>query len=160
MIRLVNDYTFKSFKKYTGPNQEEQFKQKNIFFGYNGKGKTALSKGIIDEIKKNPDITDDNYRFFNKDFIKDNLLLENNVDLKGIVANFGKENVDIEKAIEEKMKNYKDISFIQKEKEQAEQNIKNEQLEKDSIEKEDPVNNFQDSSVQVLNLKIMASTVI
>ena len=30
---------------------------------------------------------------------------------------------------------------------EKEQNIQNEQLEKDSIEKEDPVNNFQDSSV-------------
>ena len=78
------------------------------------------------EIKKDSSLTDENYRFFNKDFIKDNLLLENNVDLKGIVANFGKENVDIEKAIEEKMKNYKDISPIKKGKEQAEQNIKNE----------------------------------
>ena len=126
MIELINNYTFKSFKNYSGPNSEDRFKQKNIFFGYNGKGKTALSKGILAEIKKDSSLTDENYRFFNKDFIKDNLLLENNVDLKGIVANFGKENVDIEKAIEEKMKNYKDISPIQKGKEQAEQNIKNE----------------------------------
>ena len=126
MIQVVKDFTFKSFKNYSGPNHEEQFKQKNIFFGYNGKGKTALSKGIIFEIKKDPYITDDNYRFFNKDFIKDNLLLENNVDLKGIVANFGKKNVDIEKAIEEKMKNYKDVAFIQNEKEHLEQNIRNE----------------------------------
>ena len=97
-----------------------------MFFGYNGKGKTALSKGILTEIRKNPNVKDDNYRFFNKDFIKDNLLLENNVDLKGIVANFGKENVDIEKTIEEKMKNYKDVPSLQKEKEILEQNAKNE----------------------------------
>ena len=126
MIQSINDYTFKSFKNYSGPNQEEQFKQKNLFFGYNGKGKTALSKGILMEIKKDAKITEDNYRFFNKDYIKDNLLLENNTGLKGIVANFGKENVDIEKAIEEKMKNYKDVSILQKEKEDLEQNIKDE----------------------------------
>lgn len=53
-------------------------------------------------------------------------MLENNVDLKGIVANFGKENVDIEKTIEEKMKNYKDVPSLQKEKEILEQNAKNE----------------------------------
>ena len=126
MIQSINDYTFKSFKNYSGPNQEEQFKQKNLFFGYNGKGKTALSKGILMEIKKDAKITEDNYRFFNKDYIKDNLLLENNTGLKGIVANFGKENVDIEKTIEEKMKNYKDVSILQKEKEDIEQNIKDE----------------------------------
>ena len=67
MIQSINDYTFKSFKNYSGPNQEEQFKQKNLFFGYNGKGKTALSKGILMEIKKDAKITEDNYRFFNKD---------------------------------------------------------------------------------------------
>ena len=126
MIQSINDYTFKSFKNYSGPNQEEQFKQKNLFFGYNGKGKTALSKGILMEIKKDAKITEDNYRFFNKDYIKDNLLLENNTGLKGIVANFGKENVDIEKTIEEKMKNYKDVSILQKEKEDLELNIKDE----------------------------------
>lgn len=126
MIQSINDYTFKSFKNYSGPNQEEQFKQKNLFFGYNGKGKTALSKGILMEIKKDAKITEDNYRFFNKDYIKDNLLLENNTGLKGIVANFGKESVDIEKTIEEKMKNYKDVSILQKEKEDLEQNIKDE----------------------------------
>lgn len=126
MIETINNYTFKSFKNYSGPNDDEKFKQKNLFFGYNGKGKTALSKGILTEIRKNPNVKGDNYRFFNKDFIKDNLLLENNVDLKGIVANFGKENVDIEKTIEEKMKNYKDVPSLQKEKEILEQNAKNE----------------------------------
>ena len=126
MIETINNYTFKSFKNYSGPNENEKFKQKNLFFGYNGKGKTALSMGILTEIRKKPDVKDDNYRFFNKDFIKDNLLLENNIDLKGIVANFGKENVDIEKAIEEKMKNYKDVSSLQKEKDVLEQNVKNE----------------------------------
>ena len=75
MIETINDYTFKSFKNYSGPSGDEKFKQKNLFIGYNGKGKTALSKGILIEIIKNHNVTDDNYRFFNKDFIKDNLLL-------------------------------------------------------------------------------------
>ena len=46
MLTQISNYTYKSFKNYTGPNVTEPFKQKNIFFGYNGKGKTALSKGI------------------------------------------------------------------------------------------------------------------
>lgn len=126
MISQVNNYTFKSFKNYSGPNNEEKFKQKNIFFGYNGKGKTALSKGILIEIKKDSNITDDNYRFFNKDYIKDSLLLENNINIKGVIANFGKENVDIEKTIEEKLKNYRDISILQNEQQEAETITKNE----------------------------------
>ena len=31
MIETINNYTFKSFKNYSSPNQEEKFKQK-IFF--------------------------------------------------------------------------------------------------------------------------------
>lgn len=46
MLEDINNYNYKSFKNYTGPS-ETKFKKKNIFFGYNGKGKTALSKGII-----------------------------------------------------------------------------------------------------------------
>ena len=44
MIETINNYTFKSFKNYSSPNQEEKFKQKNIFLGYNDKVKIALSK--------------------------------------------------------------------------------------------------------------------
>ena len=31
MIEVINNYTFKSFKNYSGPNSEDKFKQKNIF---------------------------------------------------------------------------------------------------------------------------------
>lgn len=126
MIEMIHNYTFKSFKNYSGPKEEEKFKQRNVFFGYNGKGKTALSRGILLEIKKDETITDDNYRFFNKDYIKNNLLLENNMKIKGIIANFGKKNVDIEKAIEEKSKEIKDLSIFQKEKNEIEEMLKKE----------------------------------
>lgn len=126
MIEMIHNYTFKSFKNYSGPKEEEKFKQRNVFFGYNGKGKTALSRGILLEIKKDETITDDNYRFFNKDYIKNNLLLENNMKIKGIIANFGKKNVDIEKAIEAKSKEIKDLSIFQKEKNEIEEMIKKE----------------------------------
>lgn len=46
MIRLVNDYTFKSFKKYTGPNQEEQFKQKKYFLDIMVKVKQLYQKEL------------------------------------------------------------------------------------------------------------------
>lgn len=63
MITQINNYTFKSFKNYTGPT-EAPFKEKNILFGYNGKGKSSLSKGILDEYKNNFSINEKNYRFF------------------------------------------------------------------------------------------------
>lgn len=101
MITHINNYTFKSFKNYTGPI-ESPFKEKNILFGYNGKGKSSLSKGILDEYKKEDSVTENNYRFFDKDYIKNSLLLEESNEIKGIVANFGKENVDLEKEISKK----------------------------------------------------------
>lgn len=125
MIEMIHDYTFKSFKNYSGP-EKNKFKKKNVFFGYNGRGKTALSKGILLEIKKDETITVDNYRFFNKDYIKNNLLLENNMKIKGIIANFGKENIDIEKMIEEKSKEIQDLSSFKKEKSELEEMLKKE----------------------------------
>lgn len=66
MLETINNYNYKSFKNYTGPSTDK-FKKKNIFFGYNGKGKTALSKGVINEFLKDSENTDANYRFYNND---------------------------------------------------------------------------------------------
>lgn len=125
MIKTINNYTNKSFKNYTGPN-DANFKQKNIFFGYNGKGKTALSVGILNEFKKDPSYNENNYRFFNKDYIRDNLLLEDSNELKGVVANFGKGNVDIEKEIAIKKKEIKDLTPLNEKKLKIEQSVKDE----------------------------------
>ena len=125
MIKTVTDYTNKSFKNYTGP-VDANFKQKNIFFGYNGKGKTALSIGVLNEFKKDSSNNETNYRFFNKDYIKDNLLLEDSNELKGVVANFGKGNVDIEKEIAAKKAQIKDLTPLTEKKVKTELNIKNE----------------------------------
>lgn len=125
MIEKINNYTYKSFKNYTGPINAP-FKEKNILFGYNGKGKSSLSKGILDEYKKSEAITDKNYRFFDKDFIKNSLLLEEKNEIKGVIANFGKENVDIEKEIAEKNKSIINIVLLEEEKQICENNIRNE----------------------------------
>ena len=50
MIEAIKNYTYKSFKNYSTP--EKFFKQKNILFGYNGRGKSSLSKGIVEEYSK------------------------------------------------------------------------------------------------------------
>lgn len=104
MLENINNYTYKSFKNYTGPLSTEKFKRVNMIFGYNGKGKTALAKGIIEEFLKDPSNSENNYRFYDKDYIKNNLLIENSNSLKGIVATFGEKNVDVEKEIIEKKK--------------------------------------------------------
>lgn len=98
MIEKVNNLTKKSFKNYTGP--DDNFKQKNIIFGYNGKGKSSLAEGILEEFKKDSTKNDENYRIYNRNYIKENLILEDdNGKLKGVIANFSKNDNDIEKEI-------------------------------------------------------------
>lgn len=98
MIEKVNNLTKKSFKNYTGP--DNIFKQKNIIFAYNGKGKSSLAEGIVEEFKKDFTKNDQNYRIYNRNYITDNLILEDDTSkLKGIIANFSKKDNDIEKKI-------------------------------------------------------------
>lgn len=88
----------KSFKNYTGPI--EKFNNKNIIFGYNGRGKSSLAKGIyaagLEKYKE------ENIRIFNDQYIKDNLTLDDdNPKIRGVVANFGEKAVDIERKIKD-----------------------------------------------------------
>ncbi len=101
MITKLNSFTHKSFKNYTNPN-DLLFGTKNILFGYNGKGKSSISKGISDEFLKDPSKNNKNFRLFDKDYISNSLLLENSEGrIKGVEASFGKGGVDIEKKIKE-----------------------------------------------------------
>ena len=113
MIEQVNNLTIKSFNNYTGPL--EKFKSKNIIFGYNGRGKSALSEGIIKEFLKISGNKFENYRYFNKDYITRNLTLQesDNPHIKGIVANFGKENIDVDNQIDELTKKIVNIDALQ-----------------------------------------------
>lgn len=96
MLKKLEKFTKKSFKEYTGPNEE--FKHKNIVFGYNGRGKSSLAKGIIEKFGENKK---ENYRFFDNNYINNNLLLQESVNpkIKGVIANFGEKDVDIETKI-------------------------------------------------------------
>lgn len=128
MIEKVNNLNKKSFKNYTGPNSENKFKSVNIFFGYNGRGKSTLAEGIVDEyIKTNNNI--DSIRFYNKRYIKDHLLLENDETmLKGIKVNFGNKNVNIAGKIKELEKQKKNIDEqvveLEKRKEKLQEDAK------------------------------------
>lgn len=101
MITKLNSFTHKSFKDYTNPN-DLLFRTKNILFGYNGKGKSSISKGINDEFLKDSSKNIKNFRLFDRDYISNSLLLENSEGkIKGVEASFGKGGVDIENKIKE-----------------------------------------------------------
>ncbi len=121
MIKTINQFSYKSFYDYSGPKSE--FKAKNILFGYNGTGKSSLAKGILLEIEKLPYMNEFKYRFFNKDYINDHLSLENSSILKGVVANFGKESIDIENEIKEKQDQIVDLFSYQQEMENIHNDI-------------------------------------
>ena len=101
MITKLNNFTLKSFVGYTNPN-DLLFRAKNILFGYNGKGKSAIAIGIKDEFLKDTTKKPENLRIFDRDYISKSLLLENSEDkIKGVEASFSKGDVDIEIKIKE-----------------------------------------------------------
>jgi len=67
-IEKLIDFSNKSFKNYTNSN-DLLFREKNIIFGYNGKGKSTLCTGLKQEFLKNNSKSDGNLRFFNKEYI-------------------------------------------------------------------------------------------
>lgn len=121
-VLKVNNLTRKSFKNYTGPNTTEEFKKKNIIFGYNGRGKSSLAFGIIEEFLKEQSKNHDNIRHFNRNFINENLMLteSDNPKIKGIIANFGKKDVGVEKEILKIEKELIDVEKIQRDIEKTE----------------------------------------
>ena len=68
MITKLNNFTLKSFVGYTNPN-DLLFRVKNILFGYNGKGKSAIAIGIKDEFLKDQAKKPENLRTFDRDYI-------------------------------------------------------------------------------------------
>lgn len=115
VIKKINNFNYKSFKNYTGPDSESEFKEINIFFGYNGRGKSSLAKGIVDEFLKNGKNNLNNYRLFDKNYIEKNIKLNDgeSVGLKGVVANFGEKNVELEKKIENLKIKAKNVDELQ-----------------------------------------------
>lgn len=101
MITKLNNFTHKSFVDYTNPNKL-LFCNKNILFGYNGKGKSSIAIGIKNEFLKNSIKNQENFRVFDRDYISNSLLLENtDGKIKGIEVSFGKGVVDIENKVKE-----------------------------------------------------------
>lgn len=114
MIKKIEKLSLKSFHNYSGP--EKEFNLKNIIFGYNGKGKSALANGIYNQCLRTSDISQQNVRFFNSNYAKDSLLLNpsNSKIIKGVIATFGIKDVESEKKIQELNKQIVDTTTLSK----------------------------------------------
>ena len=125
MITDIQNFTYKSFKNYSTP--KDFFKKKNILFGYNGRGKSSLSKGIIQNFL-NQKKSNENIRFFNRDYVKNQLLLEQtDSTIKGVKVSFSKKDANIVKKIEELSKKIiKDTDLRKTENEQARKELRKE----------------------------------
>lgn len=98
IISTLKKLTIKSFDNYDIP--DDFFKRKNLVFGHNGRGKSSLARAIIDEYRSFPETSSDGYRFFNRDYVRDRLLLtDSNNELKGVKAFFGEKDTDIQNKI-------------------------------------------------------------
>lgn len=125
--KLVN-FTYKSFSDYSGP--EGNFNRKNLIFGYNGRGKSSLSKGIIEEFLKNSENTVENYRLFNREYIFEEMSLEpSGKNIKGVKVIFGKKQKDLIDEIEEERAKIIDTEPKEEELKRLENRIKK-QIEK------------------------------
>jgi wobble nucleotide-excising tRNase len=116
MIEKVDNLNIKSFRSYTGPG--EKFKLKNVIFGYNGRGKSSLALGLKDAYLSKTTADEDKMRFFNKDYVDDNLSLQDPATgarnrIKGVIAHFSAKDVKSEEKIKELQGEFLDTASIQ-----------------------------------------------
>lgn len=90
------------------------FKKNNVFFGYNGKGKSSLAKGIEKEIRDQRGITDNDFRIFSKDYLKLKLVNDKR-RIKGVKAVFGNKNVKNDEEIEHLKEKIQDTTILSNE---------------------------------------------
>ncbi len=112
MITTLEKFSRKSFKDFELPNTLS-FKQKNLIFGYNGRGKSSLASVIAEQYGGNNE--ESTFRLLNRDYIRDNLIVEDNLTIKGVKAVFGKKEVDVENEIKLKKAELQDEEKPQKE---------------------------------------------
>jgi wobble nucleotide-excising tRNase len=104
MIKKIIDLDRKSFNNYTGPNEE--FKQKNVIFGYNGRGKSSLALGLKETYLAKNLGEDESLRFFDKDYVDENLSFEDPATgerkkIRGVLARFSAKDVKSEEKVKE-----------------------------------------------------------
>ena len=116
MVEQVTNLTKKSFNSYTGPI--DKFKLKNVVFGYNGRGKSSLAFALKDSYLEDPSVDEEKVRFFNKDYVDDNLSLQDPATgtrnkIKGVIAHFSAKDVKSEEKIKELQDKLVDTNSIQ-----------------------------------------------
>lgn len=108
MIKRIENFTYKSFKNYSGP--KEDFAPVNIIFGYNGCGKSSLTFGIEKQFIAN--YPESEYRKFDRYYIEINLLVsESDQEFKGVKVSFG-ENAQLDSKIQNLRNQIKDTKNI------------------------------------------------
>ena len=91
MLKKVHNLTLKSWVGFTGP--DERFTKRNLIFGHNGRGKSALALGIVNEAISQGS-SQDSVRLFDKNYVQREMKLSQSDGIKGVKVAFGRENVD------------------------------------------------------------------
>ena len=91
MLEKVHNLTLKSWVGFTGP--DERFTKRNLIFGHNGRGKSALALGIVNEAIFQGS-SQDSVRLFDKNYVQREMKLSQSDGIKGVKVAFGCENVD------------------------------------------------------------------
>lgn len=117
MINKVTIDDIKSFKKYTGP--DEDFGEANIFYGQNGAGKSSLARGLHEQYSKgggDPAAI----RSFGRQYIEKSLLLDDGSGkIKGVKVNFGEKDVKLEAKIKDAENKLEDLKPLEEQNEKA-----------------------------------------
>ncbi|GHT83184.1 hypothetical protein FACS1894125_6640 [Actinomycetota bacterium] len=111
MIDIITGFSNKSFSNYD--NAQLPFAERNLIFGYNGKGKSALAEGLKEVYGRqniaSSEQLNNSVRLYNRDYIETSIMLKDddgnfvdNKTLTGVKADFGIVNVDIQKKIDSK----------------------------------------------------------
>lgn len=90
MLELVHDMTSKSWVGFTGP--DERFTKRNLIFGHNGRGKSALALGIVKEAISQG-ASQDSVHLFDRDYVQREMRLSQSDGIRGVKVAFGRENV-------------------------------------------------------------------
>lgn len=112
IVEDLTNFSSKSFKNYS--TEKSFFQEKNLIFGYNGRGKSAFSEGVLKKIKQE-NAAIDFLRYFNKDYITRNILFEDKIGIRGVSAKFSEEEITNQEQIEELKTSINDIDEIKKE---------------------------------------------
>lgn len=102
----VHDLSLKSWVGFTGP--DKRFTKCNLIFGHNGRGKSSLALGIVDEAIDRG-TTPDSVHLFDKNYVQREMSLSESDGIKGVKAAFGHQNVN---ADSERKKASDDLALI------------------------------------------------